>query len=162
MGYATFFNTGVFGDPQNKLKKALSMTAPVITKDEMQSEKMSMTAPVLTDSKKKKMGFVLPFEYTKREDIPDPTDERVNIKEIPPKVVAVSKFSGWFSQDVADKHLDDLCTKLKKDHIIEEDITAATLDWCVAQYHPPFTIPFLRRNEVWVNIDKSKISLQAK
>jgi hypothetical protein len=24
--------------------------------------------------------------------------------------------------------------------------------WQVAQFHPPFTLPFLRRNEIWIDL----------
>ena len=26
-------------------------------------------------------------------------------------------------------------------------------EWRLARYNPPFTIPFLRKNELWVSID---------
>jgi hypothetical protein len=45
---------------------------------------------------------------------------------------------------------------LESDKLIPEgsinDVNS--VKWSVAQYHPPFTLPFLRRNEIWIELDE--------
>jgi hypothetical protein len=44
--------------------------------------------------------------------------------------------------------------------VVQEDLITDIdkLEWNVAQYHPPFTLPFKRRNEIWIHIDNNSIS----
>ena len=134
----------------------MAMTARVITNAKPASEKIAMTSPVIT--KGSSMSFVLPFSFKSLSDIPEPTDSRITITEVPGKTVAVSKFSGWYSDNVGKRYLTELCTKLKNQKLINNEDNEDSIDWCVAQYHPPFTIPFLRRNEIWVKLDPTKVS----
>jgi len=57
---------------ENKTRRKIAMTAPVIT-----SEKITMTAPVITG--KNYMAFALPPSYTK-ETVPIPTNPSVKIE----------------------------------------------------------------------------------
>jgi hypothetical protein len=138
---------GVIGKPQNEGEKPMAMTAPVI----MEPKKLTMTAPVV--STMESMSFVLPFEYTDFSELPKPTDPRVILKEIPKRIIAVKKFSGWFSNEVGLQQLKLLVEALKKDDILDEIELPEETKWSVAQYHPPFTLPFLRRNEIWIDLD---------
>ena len=135
----------------------MAMTAPVMTETVPEGQKLAMTAPVLTNVDANKMEFVLPFEYKSLSDLPEPTDPRVKLREVPSQVVAVARFSGWYSDEVAYRMLKDLKNRLKNYNIISDDSQLDSLHWCVAQYHPPFTLPFLRRNEIWIQIDKNSI-----
>lgn len=141
---------GVFGEPANVSKAPMAMTAPVITVP--RSERMAMTSPVISGSGGEAMSFVLPFNFKRIQDVPVPTDRRVTIKTIPRRVLAVKKFSGWYSQVEGRKHLEELKSSLAADKIIPD--SAANVQWSVAQYHPPFTLPFMRRNEIWVELDE--------
>jgi len=133
------------------------MTAPVITRS--QSQAIKMTAPVLTSASDDKKGpeymaFVLPFEYKELSQVPVPTSQKVTIKSIPSKLIAVTRFSGSYRKDFfAQKH-----SKLVNDLVSEEYVSAEqkdSLEWSIAQYHPPFTLPFLRRNEIWVELGEN-------
>lgn len=152
---------GVFGQPENDGGRSLAMTAPVLmdagpTSSAKKGTKLSMTSPVLTDDKV--MSFVLPFEFTTIAQVPRPTDSRVSIKEVPGRVVAVDCFSGWYSDSIGQQQLAKLCDHLRSEGLLCSDENVV---WTVAQYHPPFTIPFLRRNELWVELDPVKAASYA-
>ena len=150
---------GVFGQPENEPRKPLAMTAPVLmdptsTTSNSNGQQMAMTAPVINTDKT--MSFVLPFELKELSDVPKPRDPRIKIKQSNGRTVAVDSFSGWYSDAVGQERFTALCEKLKKDGIIGENEVP---NWSVAQYHPPFTIPFFRRNEIWVDVNKDKIQV---
>lgn len=154
----------------------IEMTAPVITTP----EKIAMTSPVVTN--RDIMQFVLPFEFTSIDQIPVPTSKRISIKSIPERVVAVTCFPGAYNRNYCMQKLNELHRQLIADHMLVDDeddkdskigesalamTSSATvtvddsekqLKWFVAQYHPPFTLPFLRRNEVWVDLVASSSS----
>lgn len=143
---------GVFGKPANEVSQALDMTHPVFMET---TKKIDMTSPVLTQSNV--MKFVLPAEYKTINQAPRPTNSRVVIKQHDPQYVAVVGFSGWYSEHSGLSHLIKLSRSLKADGFITTDeANAAELPWSVAQYHPPFTLPFLRLNEVWVRLDPAQ------
>ncbi|UOA07255.1 heme-binding protein [Methylobacter sp. S3L5C] len=134
----------IFGNNQKQQK--LSMTAPVI--QEQQAEKIAMTAPVLQQKSDEiwLMAFVLPQGYTLT-TAPVPGDGKVSIKAIPEKKVAVIRYSGELSgQDIKLKS-DELTTWLTNHDykIISPSRSAA--------YDPPWTLPFLRHNEVHIDIE---------
>ena len=62
------------------------MTAPVL----MEPKKTGNTGPLLIDQET--MSFVLPFEFTKLEQIPKPVDKRIKIKGIPSRIIEVDGF----------------------------------------------------------------------
>jgi DNA gyrase inhibitor GyrI len=102
------------------------------------------------------MSFVLPFSFTKIDQLPVPTDKRITLREIPKRILAVVSFSGWYSQAEGNNQLKKLKTWLESDKLIPEGSIndENSVKWSVAQYHPPFTLPFLRRNEIWVELDE--------
>lgn len=151
---------GVFGTPENLKSQSIAMTAPVI----MKPEKIAMTSPVITESNEEVMQFVLPAEYISLDQIPTPSDKRVVIKSIPSKLIAATRFSGSYNKDYFDKKLRELYENVLADSLEPDfdndqtpvdkaDITS--LKWSAAQYHPPFTIPFMRRNEVWIELSRA-------
>jgi len=115
-------------------------------------QKIAMTAPVQQSmAGKAEMAFMMPAEYA-LEDLPTPDDERVAFEEAPAYTAAVIRFSGWASADKADEHWQRLRQFLIAERI---DITGEpTLN----QYNPPWTLPFLRRNEIIVPVAVSKAS----
>lgn len=128
---------GVFGQPANE-----------------ESRPMAMTHPVIMDSKgpKEVMKFVLPEEFTHVDKAPKPTDPNIVVKENPAQYIAVVGFSGWYNPELGLQQLSKLSSALYKDQFIQTE-DRQSLDWSIAQYHPPFTIPFLRLNEVWIRLD---------
>ena len=124
----------------NRSKKKVPMTAPVITPD-----KIAMTAPVISDADT--MSFVLPASY-QREDVPEPVDSRISIQEVPPRELAVIRFSGRAStRDVAEVR-ERLLTTLDAEKI---PVVGRPF---LMRYNAPYTPGFLRRNEVGVEIKR--------
>lgn len=121
----------------------IAMTAPVTM--EARSEKIAMTAPVTTESAdgRYRMHFVMPSRYTMA-TLPRPKDDRVKLREVPPQRMAVVKFSGLSGEGKVKEKTDELLAWMKAEGL--EAGGAPQL----ARYDPPWTIPFLRRNEVMV------------
>ena len=111
-----------------------------------EEEKIAMTAPVQQSmAGEKEMAFMMPAEYA-LEDLPQPEDQRVSFREAPAYTAAVIQFSGWASPEKADENWQQLRRFLIAEGI---DITGEpTLN----QYNPPWTLPFLRRNEIIVPV----------
>lgn len=148
-GFETATNSGfgivagyIFGG--NKPKEKIAMTTPVVTEE---SEKIAMTAPVVTeeDEEFQKLYFVLPSKYT-LENLPEPTDPRVKIKEVKGRKIAVLKFSGFYSDEIFEKKKEELKKYLQRDGINYGQISSAG-------YNPPWTPPFMNRLEVWAEIE---------
>ncbi len=138
----------IFG--KNKSQQKIAMTAPVVQKSE--SEKISMTAPVVISPNENKtwtMTFSMPSKFT-LETLPLPTDERVKIEKVEEKLVAALTFSGfWNESKNAEKALE--LTEWMKGYQ-EYQITSSPM---FAGYNPPWTLPFLRRNEMIVELNNS-------
>jgi len=134
----------IFGG--NKKQQKLAMTAPVI--QEQEAETMSMTAPVIQQKSGSVwlMAFVLPQDYSVS-TAPMPLDPAVLIKKIPGKKVAVIRYSGSLSEQGIEENTEKLQNwiTIKGYKAISPSRSAA--------YDPPWTLPFLRRNEVHIDIE---------
>lgn len=132
----------------NQSKKTISMTAPV--SQETVSEKIPMTAPVSQEKFGGKwvITFMLPSQYNV--DIaPKPLDDRIKIKEIPSRLIAVLKYSGTWSRKRYLEH------EGKLNDIIKARGLKALSEPVFARYNPPFTPWFLRRNEIQIQVEQS-------
>ncbi|KAJ1394508.1 SOUL heme-binding protein [Sesbania bispinosa] len=138
---------------KNTTKEKMEMTTPVFTsKSQSDGVKMDMTTPVLTtkmeDQDKWKMSFVMPSKYGS--NLPLPKDSSVRIKEMPRKIVAVVAFSGFVNDEEVKQRELKLREALKSDRQfkIKEGTSVE-----IAQYNPPFTLPFQRRNEIALEVE---------
>jgi hypothetical protein len=68
--------------------------------------------------------------------------------------LAVRKFSGSYSQAIGRQELRSLLSSLTTKSFLPPTASSQedSVKWSVAQYHPPFTIPAFRRNEIWVDL----------
>ena len=134
----------IFG--KNRAKQKIAMTAPVL--QEAVSEKISMTAPVLQEKRGSAwvMAFVMPAEYT-LVTLPVPLDPAVTLRQIQGKRVGVIRYSGLHSESNLQNYAGKLTVWLEKKG---KKVLSAPR---AASYDPPWTIPFLRRNEVHVDIE---------
>ena len=111
-----------------------------------EEQKIAMTAPVQqTMAGEKEMAFMMPAEYTLK-DLPQPEDQRVAFREAPAYTAAVIQFSGWASAEKADENWQQL-----QRFLIAEGINI-TGEPTLNQYNPPWTLPFMRRNEIIVPV----------
>jgi effector-binding domain-containing protein len=137
----------IFGD--NRLKSKIDMTAPVETSASGQKNKIAMTAPVdiKKDQQSLTMRFFMPTQY-QPETLPQPIDPDIKIIVIPEHILAVKKYSGSADEQAITRHQEELAAKL------------AATPWKIAGdfrsyfYNPPWTLPFLRRNEILVEVKK--------
>ena len=121
------------------------MTTPVL--EESQSEEIAMTVPVFqhNDNNIWTMTFVLPSKYT-LETAPEPIDKNVEIKIRPAKKVATIRYTGVINL----KKIETNTAKLKV--WLENNDYSSISQAYSAAYDPPWTIPFLRRNEIHIDI----------
>lgn len=134
----------IFGG--NKTKEDISMKAPVVQQQE--STKIAMTAPVLQQSEGGNwtMSFVMPAAYS-LETLPEPLDRQVTLLEVPGKTVASLRYSGRLNETNIGARSDELLDWLKTNGY---RVTSGPRS---AAYDPPWTIPFLRRNEVQFDVE---------
>ncbi len=132
----------IFG--RNKGARKIEMTSPVA----QSSTKIAMTAPVAQSASAGGyvIQFAMPREWTLA-TLPEPLDANVTLREVPARRLAVIGYSGTWSQSRYQEHLKKL-----------EDAVASTgLRWqgapVWARYDPPWTPWFLRRNEIWLELD---------
>jgi effector-binding domain-containing protein len=110
-------------------------------------QKIAMTAPVQETLVEDQpvMSFTMPSAYS-LEDLPAPDDERVSLTEVPGRTLAVVSFSGWATAAKIEKNTEALLRTLEEYSI--EVVSAPSLN----QYNPPWTLPFMRRNEIVVEV----------
>ena len=132
--------------PVQQQSKKIAMTSPV---QQQQSQKVSMTAPVQQQLSKDQawlISFVMPSQYS-IESLPKPNDKRVLLKTIPSKKIAAITFSGTNSDSNVTKHKELLI------RYINDNRLSALGSPKYAFYNPPWTAPFMRRNEVMIEIN---------
>ena len=73
--------------------------------------------------------------------------KQVKIKEIPSHKVAVLRFTGFSHEKRIENKKRELESLLKKDNILH------SLELTSALYNTPWHFPWLKRNEVWAEIE---------
>lgn len=133
----------IFG--KNVSRDKISMTVPVT--QTASSEKIAMTVPVTSvDSEGKLiMRFYMPSKYS-LDKLPKALDSRIKFKELPQLRYAVIKFSGFAKEDNMAEH------ELKLRNYLKEVGIDPLGEAINAFYNAPWTLPFLRRNEVWLPV----------
>jgi len=140
----------IFGN--NAPRQKISMTSPVT---QQEGEKIAMTAPVIQQASDHnghwKIRFVMPSEYT-LETLPHPNNSEIEVVSVPAKSYAVIRFSGLASQESLQRHLGELIKYAKETNLktLGEPIFAF--------YNPPWTLPFLRRNEVMMEVKNNLLN----
>lgn len=133
----------IFG--ANRAKGEIAMTSPVEVRSG--SREIAMTSPVETASAAGRyaMRFFLPAQLTLA-TAPEPTDPRVRLLEVPEQILAALRFSGSRTEERVGEKARALLTSL------EGSPWKPTAEPVSLFYDPPWTLPFLRRNEVVVPV----------
>ncbi len=118
--------------------------------------RIAMTAPVIQEAagptvlKPAAEGFVVQFTMPAGyalATLPTPNDPRVRLRELPARRVAVMGYSGSWSEARYQTKAAALLAALKADGL--RTVGAPVL----ARFDSPFQLWFLRRNEVWIELD---------
>jgi len=139
----------IFGN--NTTKEKIAMTKPVAIQEEKENinEKIAMTKPVVTSADKDgnyTIGFIMPSKYT-LESLPKPNDDRVILREVSAKRVAVLSFSGWYATNARSARAEEKLLEL-----LARDNIATNSEPIIARYDPPMSMPFIMRNEVMIDV----------
>ncbi|MEM1260890.1 MAG: heme-binding protein [Pseudomonadota bacterium] len=140
----------IFGN--NEPAEKMAMTVPVTRRDGP-GEKMAMTSPVTrqTGPLATTYQFVMEDKYT-LDTLPAPLDPRVTLKTVPGRMVAVRRYRGRINERNYQKNLTILQKALGDSGLTP---LGAPLS---AVYNGPFTPPFLRRNEVLIDIEPTSVA----
>lgn len=133
----------ISGDNRSQTK--LAMTASVSR--EKAGEKISMTAPVgqQRDGDKWAVSFMMPSLYT-LENLPTPDDPLINLRQVPARQMATVRYSGFWSEGNYRDNLKEL------EEWVRSQRLTSTGDPVWARYDPPWTLWFMRRNEILITI----------
>jgi hypothetical protein len=161
-GYIFGGNRSVRGDAEK-----IAMTAPVVVEPlpgegtpaapRAPSERIAMTAPVtvepqgatgpdaLATGTRWRVHFVMPASYTLA-TLPRPDDPSVVLREVPAERRAVLRFSGLAGEAALREASAELLAWVEARGLVAHGPPQ------LARYDPPWTLPFLRRNEVTVGV----------
>jgi hypothetical protein len=111
-------------------------------------QNIGMTLPIeqTIDPDGWRVSMMLPKRYT-LESAPVSPDPRIRIRQVPGRLMAVLRFSGRWTEENFTRQIDKLISST--DGRLVERIG----DVQTALYNPPVMPPFLRRNEVMVEVD---------
>ena len=131
----------------NTSRARIAMTAPV--SQAAQSEKIAMTVPVQQTGSAAgwRVAFMLPRQYT-LETAPAPSDPRVKVVPVAGRLMAVLRYAGRWTERNYAAHRDELLQALATAGL------KPTGEPQLARYNAPYTLPFLRRNEVLVDVNR--------
>ncbi len=127
--------------------RKVAMTAPVL-QSKSGGQKIAMTAPVTQAPSPEGwvVRFIMPSGYSLA-SLPAPNDPRVRLLPQPPVRYAVVRFSGWARDGDRVKHTAELTAWMKARKLKAAGPPA------LAQYDPPWTLGFARRNEVLIPVE---------
>lgn len=126
----------IFGD--NAAQQEIAMTAPVLMESSMAMGSQSGEGSW-------RMAFAMPSEWT-MDSLPRPNNEKVQLVTLPEREVAAVRFAGRGSPEQFSAAEKRLRAALEK-----RDLKAGRVS--TARYNAPWVPPFLRRNEVLIDLE---------
>ena len=130
----------------NSSQSNIEMTAPV--QQTAVSEEIAMTAPVqrVETPGGWNVAFLLPSKFT-METAPLPSDERIVLRPVPSQLMAVVRYSGRWTERNYEKHKARLLESIESAAVESIGVVES------AAYDAPYVLPFLRRNEVMIEVE---------
>ncbi len=153
--------TTVTGTRDAAIRKGFQIIADYIFGNNRGSRTIAMTAPVMQRSAKDsaitdaasdpanghdwQIRFVMPSGHT-LVNMPAPNNAAVGLQEIQARRFAAVRFSGLAGRGSLRQHTEELQNfiKMQKQNAVSAPVYAF--------YNPPWTLPFLRRNEILIEI----------
>ena len=143
----------ISGDRKSVINKGFRILADYIFGNNKSNTKIAMTAPVMqfhTSTIIKDnawaIAFVMPNEYQYK-NLPAPYNQEIKFKKIRAKKFLAIKFSGNATDGSIKNNEDKLFSYLGKNNFI------VIFPAIYAFYNPPWTLPFLKRNEVIIEVE---------
>ena len=131
----------IFGG--NARRQSIAMTAPVAQIPS--AENVGAAAADTETAGRWVVSFTMPKSYV-LETLPEPKDARVRLRRAPPTRVAVLRFSGLAHKEEVQSKARELAAWVQRRRL--RTVGPVSL----AQYDPPWTLWFLRRNEVMIPV----------
>ena len=127
----------IFG--ANEAKTNMAMTTPVEIRKEAHHR---------GGGEAYSMRFIVSSSYT-TETAPRPVDSKVRLTTTPPRErLAAREFAGFATEGEVQRQLISLLSALDRDGVSVVD----SASYRIFQYNPPYTLPWLRRNEILVEV----------
>lgn len=139
----------IFGNNQNTdgLQENIAMTAPVTLLPVSPSLDMGNASSLNQPSHNWQLYFFMPRHYSLAA-LPIPNSSAVTIRELPIEYYAAITFSGLVDEKKVAKK-----TQRLKQWLADQQIQVGGKAH-LARYNPPWTLPFLRRNEILLAIKR--------
>ena len=134
----------IFGG--NTWSNSIAMTAPV-SEIKTESTQIAMTVPVseTVNGDKRIVQFSMPSTYTLA-TLPQPNDDKVQLKTIDWYTAAVLNYT-WYATE---KQVEQKKAELQA--LLTQNNREILWEMISAQYNPPLSFPFVRRNEIIAKI----------
>jgi len=137
----------VAGERRDAIRAGFRLLADYIFGDNHAGSEIAMTAPVTQQADENiwKVRFVMPANHT-MQTLPEPDNSAVSLMETESGRFAVIRFPGFAGKRSLERRLAEL-----RDFMRERQL-APISEPVYAFFNPPWTLPFLRRNEIMIEI----------
>jgi DNA gyrase inhibitor GyrI len=143
-------NIEVEGQRDKSVSEGFSHLFSFINGNNSKNIKIKMTIPVLQYSSLKYnhwyVSFLMPKKFTLK-SLPSPNNKNIKIQQLTTRKLAAITFSGFVNEANLAKHQEKLEVFLKK-----QKLKAASKPM-FAFYNRPWSLPFLKHNEVLIEIE---------
>lgn len=137
----------VSGERYASINQGFRLLAGFIFGKNKRKQSIAMTAPVRQEKSKDGwiIRFIMPAEFS-MSSLPAPDNQAISFSQMKSKKYIVIRFSGFNSDKNIQSHTKTLLDYINKNHIntVGEPI--------MAFYNPPWILPFLRRNEIMIEM----------